>query len=370
MFLFEALIIALVASVVCAFPQAYPSTANSAISTTIPISTPFPRTEISVPLFSDTSASEEATLTEHLKSGVTELNTDEPRSTEHVESSVAGLTSKGVLPTEHIESSVEVTSGGFETTPYTAHIEESVTSVFPTTSLAVPIERTAITVTPPYHPVSPTGIVGVVSGSNVALTEHIEFSVTPGPQNTPEASTLIAPFAHTEIAVSEIQPTALSENSSPTTVGIGDIIGSVVAGGSSFAPQSQLTAGTISPGQSFPPSAQGLPTVTVGTQAITLTPGFTTIIGTGSATTLVALTTDLVGQSIVVIGTSSSTLSSTGTTLDSSTVSSIGANSTQSATASGSGKSQGSAAMSWRRKWGMEVWLGFLGGILGVAAAL
>lgn len=348
MFLFEALIIALVASVVCAFPQAYPSTANSAISTTIPISTPFPRTEISVPLFSDTSASEEATLTEHLKSGVTELNTDEPRSTEHVESSVAGLTSKGVLPTEHIESSVEVTSGGFETTPYTAHIEESVTSVFPTTSLAVPIERTAITVTPPYHP----------------------FSVTPGPQNTPEASTLIAPFAHTEIAVSEIQPTALSENSSPTTVGIGDIIGSVVAGGSSFAPQSQLTAGTISPGQSFPPSAQGLPTVTVGTQAITLTPGFTTIIGTGSATTLVALTTDLVGQSIVVIGTSSSTLSSTGTTLDSSTVSSIGANSTQSATASGSGKSQGSAAMSWRRKWGMEVWLGFLGGILGVAAAL
>lgn len=333
---FEALTTTLVASVTCAFPQPYAPIVNATTATTeIVTSFLYAYIEISVPPFSDTSTSEEATST------------------------------------EHVESSVEISSGGFEATPHTAHVEDSVTSAFPTTSPVVsPTERTAITVTPPYQPSSPTEIVGVVSESNIVFTEHIEYSVTPEPQNTPRASTKIPEFAHPEITVSQVQPTALGENCSPTTLGIGNVISSLVAGASFSVLQSQPTVGILSPGESSAPPVQGPPAVTVGSQAITLTVGFSTIIGTGSATTLVALTTNSVGQSIVVIGTSSSTLLSAGTSPGSSIISGLGANSTPSATASSSGKTQGSAAMSWRWKWGMEVWLGFVGGILGIAAVL
>lgn len=188
-------------------------------------------------------------------------------------------TSEEATSTEHVESSVEISSGGFEATPHTAHIEDPVTSAFPTTWPVVPpIERTAITVTPPYQPPSPTEIVGVVSESDIVFTEHIEYSVTPEPQNTPGASTKIPEFAHTEITVSQVQPTALGENSSPTTLGIGDIIGSL-AGASFSVPQSQPTVGIVSPGESSAPPVQGPPAVSVGSQAITLTVGFSTIIG-------------------------------------------------------------------------------------------
>lgn len=331
---FGALTIALVASVACAFPQLYLPIVNTTTPTTeITISAPFAHTEISVPPFGGTRTSEEPPLT------------------------------------EHVESSIEVTSG-FAATPYTAHIEASVTSDFPTETIVPPIAHTEITVTPPSLPTTSIDIVGVVSEPNRVYTEHIEFSITPEAQNTPGASTNVPEFAHTEIAVSQVQPSALSEINSPTTVGIGDITGSLIAGASISPPQSQPTVGIASPGQSSPLPVQGPPAVTLGTQAITLTPGFSTVVGTGSLTTIIALTTNSAGQSIVVIGTSSSTLSSTGTTLGNSIVNSLGASSTLSATSSSPGQSQGSAVVSWRWKEGLEVWLGFAIGVLGVAAVL
>ena len=147
----------------------------------------------------------------------------------------------------------------------------------------------------------------------------------------------------------KFNPQYLAKIARPQHWGIDDIIGSPVAGASFSVPQSQPTVGIVSPGESSTPPVQGPLAVTVGSQAITLTVGFSTIIGTGSTTTLVALTNSA-GQSIVVIGTSSSMLLSAGTPPGSSIIGGLGASSTPSATASGSGKTQSSAAMSWRRK--------------------
>lgn len=144
----------------------------------------------------------------------------------------------------------------------------------------------------------------------------------------------------------KFSPQYLAKIDCPQHWGIDDIIGSPVTGASFSVPQSQPTVGIVSPGESSTPLVQGPPAVIVGSQA-TLTVGFSAIIGTGSTTTLVALTNSA-GQSIVVIGTSSSTLLSAGTSPGSSIIGGLGASSTPNATASGSGKTQGSAAMSWR----------------------
>ncbi|OCK83460.1 hypothetical protein K432DRAFT_379472 [Lepidopterella palustris CBS 459.81] len=335
--------------------------------------------------------------TAHLESSVTGLEPSQISSTPgivftaHIESSATGLTTEEPTLTEHLESSI-TGSGEPESTE---HVESSITPIGTPKYTAAPfIQKTA-----------------------------------------PPISTAVLPIAHTEISASASNPgqhTALGEQSPSTNPsGIIDIIGSALGGGTgppaTAAPQSQiqavptvtigtqvlpLTSGistvlgtgssttlvvltTNSAGQSMvviggsssilpppatptaPPAPPAPPAITVGTQAITLTEGLSTVLGTGSATTLVAITTNLAGQSIVIVGTSTSTLLSTGTSSTSLNMYASNTNSlkpaTLSKTASSASASHSSGAVSVNGMWKWDVDVGiqvFLGIGIGIIAMI
>ncbi|KAF2476330.1 uncharacterized protein BDR25DRAFT_65262 [Lindgomyces ingoldianus] len=136
-------------------------------------------------------------------------------------------------------------------------------------------------------------------------------------------------------------------------------------------------------GQPTAPALTVDQSITLGAQTLTLTPGLSTTVGTGSAATFVALTTNSVGQTIIVVSSSGTAVSATVTNapvtvsgvktgFDASLTASAshGAHSTPSSLggAAATTSRKGSAAGRWR--WEAEWWISLVIGVLGIVVIL